>query len=193
MARPSSLSIWITCTKALYSPKHHFADDTSIIQSNPLLQKLSKQVNKDLSNLSNWLKTNKLSLNVKKTELVIFGQRKLKTDPCFKFKFEGKRLISTHFVKYLGVLTDEHLLWNKQIVYIKMRLNQAIGLLNRLWINTNFNILKTAYYSLFEPHLQYGRHLCSKKKKKKKKNNISEASKPCLIFLSKDLYEDWDC
>ena len=146
-----------------FSKTYHFADDTSIIQSHPLLEKLSKQVNKDLSNLSNWLKANKLSLNVKKTELVIFGPRKLKTDPSFKFKLEGKRLVPTHFVKYLGVLTDEHLLWNKQIAQIKMRLNHTIGMLSRLWINTNFNILKTAYHSLSESHSQYGRHLCGQK------------------------------
>ena len=60
-----------------FSKTYHFADDTSIIQSNPLLDRLSKQVNKDLSNLSNWLRANKLSLNQKKTELVIFRPRKL--------------------------------------------------------------------------------------------------------------------
>ena len=50
-----------------FSKAYHFPDDTSIIQSNPLLDRLSKQVNKDLSNLSNWLRANKLSLNAKKT------------------------------------------------------------------------------------------------------------------------------
>ena len=49
-----------------FSKTYHFADDTSIIQSKPSLERLSKQVNNDLSNLSNWLRTNKLSLNVKK-------------------------------------------------------------------------------------------------------------------------------
>ena len=92
-----------------FSKTYHFADDTSIIQSNPLLDRLSKQVNKDLSNLSNWLRANKLSLNVKKTELVIFRPRKLKIDHSFKFKLDGKRLVPTHCVKYLGVLIDEHL------------------------------------------------------------------------------------
>ena len=53
-----------------FSKTKHFADYTSITQSNLLLDRLSKQVNKDLSNLSNWLRANKLSLNVKKTELV---------------------------------------------------------------------------------------------------------------------------
>ena len=35
------------------SKTYHFPDDTSIIQSNPSLERLSKQVNNDLSNLSN--------------------------------------------------------------------------------------------------------------------------------------------
>ena len=47
-----------------YSKTYHFADDTSITQSHSLPQILSKRINKDLSNLSNWLKTNKLSLNI---------------------------------------------------------------------------------------------------------------------------------
>ena len=47
-----------------YSKTYHFADDTSITQSHSLPQILSKRMNKDLSNLSNWLKTNKLSLNI---------------------------------------------------------------------------------------------------------------------------------
>ena len=39
-----------------FSKTYHFSDDTSIMQSNPLLDRLSKKVNKDLSNLSNWLR-----------------------------------------------------------------------------------------------------------------------------------------
>ena len=100
-----------------FSKTYHFADDTSIIQSNPSLKRLSKQVNKDLSKLSNWLRANKLSLNVKKTELVIFRPRKLKIDHSLKFKLDGKRLAPTHSVKYLGVLIDEHLIWKNQIVH----------------------------------------------------------------------------
>ena len=146
-----------------FSKTYHFADDTGITQSNLSLERLSKQVNKDLSNLSNLLRVNKLSLNVKKTELVTFRARKLKIDHSFKFKLDGKRLVQTHSVKYLGVLIDEHLLWNKQIAQIKMRLNRAIGMLSKIGINANLNILKTAYHSLFESHLQYGTQLWGRK------------------------------
>ena len=36
-------------------------------------------MNQDLKNLSQWLKANKLSLNVKKTELIIFHPKKTQT------------------------------------------------------------------------------------------------------------------
>ena len=75
-----------------FSKRYRFADDTKIIQSNPLLDRLSKQVNKYLSNLSNWLRANKLSLK-KKTNLVVFRPGKLKIDYSFKFKLDGKRLV----------------------------------------------------------------------------------------------------
>ena len=39
------------------------------------------QMNLDLKNLSQWLKANKLSLNVTKTELIIFHPSSKKTDP----------------------------------------------------------------------------------------------------------------
>ena len=62
---------------------------------------------------------------MKKTKLVIFRPQKLKIDHSFKFKLDGKRLVPTHSVKYLGVLIDEFLPWNKQVAQIKMRLNCA--------------------------------------------------------------------
>ena len=98
-----------------------------------------------------------------KKKLVICRPRKLKIDHSFRFKLDSKRLVPTHSVQYLGVLIDEHLLWNKQVAQIKMRLNRAIGMLSKLRINANFHILKTAYHSLFESHLQYGTQLWGQK------------------------------
>ena len=50
-----------------YSEVHHFADDTNLLNFNSCVKSINKQVNYDLKNLSNWLKANKLSLNVGKT------------------------------------------------------------------------------------------------------------------------------
>ena len=38
--------------------------------------KLNKLLNKDLKNLTNWLKANKISLNVEKTKMILFKPTK---------------------------------------------------------------------------------------------------------------------
>src|SRR5207244_1854908 len=54
-----------------------FADDTNIFYSNPSLLQLMHIVNGELDSLSNWFKANKLSLNIKKTNYMMFGYKKI--------------------------------------------------------------------------------------------------------------------
>ena len=63
---------------------HHFADDLLCL-SNPI-KKLNKLVNADLKHLFNWLNANKISLNVKKTEMVIFISKQKKFEGDLKIK-----------------------------------------------------------------------------------------------------------
>ena len=60
----------------VHSKVHHFADDTNFLYASHSLKKLNKTINFDLSNLVQWLRANKISLNVNKTELVIFRSPK---------------------------------------------------------------------------------------------------------------------
>ena len=50
------------CVK--YSKTYHFADDTNILQSGKSLDFLAKKLNQDRKILWQWLKANKLSLNI---------------------------------------------------------------------------------------------------------------------------------
>ena len=80
---------------------HHFADDTNLLcLSNPI-KKLNKLVNADLKRLVNWLNANKISLNVKKTEMVIFKSKQKKFECDLKIKC-GKTLFPTESVKIPG-------------------------------------------------------------------------------------------
>ena len=54
---------------------HHFADDTNLLYVGNSIKELNKLVNYDLKNLLYWLNANSISLNVKKTELVIFKSK----------------------------------------------------------------------------------------------------------------------
>ena len=49
-----------------------FADDTNIYYESESLDKLEKKVNKELRKLQMWLNVNRLSLNISKTNFVIF-------------------------------------------------------------------------------------------------------------------------
>ena len=60
----------------LHSKVHHFADDTKFLYTSHSLKKLNKTINFDLFNLVQWPRANKISLNVNKTEPVIFRSPK---------------------------------------------------------------------------------------------------------------------
>ena len=65
--------------------------------------------------MSNWLNTNKISLNVSKTESIMFKPRTNKVDFDLKLKLNGKTLYSAKSVKYLGVKVDQSFTWNEHI------------------------------------------------------------------------------
>ena len=71
---------------------HHFADDTNLLHINDLIKKLNKAVNSDLKNLTNWCNANKVSLNVSKTELILFKPEMKKLDFDLKLKLNDIRL-----------------------------------------------------------------------------------------------------
>ena len=50
-----------------------FADDTTIISSGKKLDDLFCSVKKELVNIDAWLEANKLSLNIKKTNYILFN------------------------------------------------------------------------------------------------------------------------
>ena len=78
-------------------------------------KRLDVALNADLKNLVNWLIANKISLNVKKAEMVIFKSKLKKFEGNLKLKLPGKRLYPTKSVKYLGVKIDTNLTWQYHV------------------------------------------------------------------------------
>ena len=80
---------------------HHFADDTNLLCMSNSIKKLNKLVNADLKHQVDWLNPNKISLNLKKTEMVISKSKQKKCEGDLKIKLCRKRLNLTESVKYL--------------------------------------------------------------------------------------------
>ena len=133
---------------------HHFADDTNLLNFNVCVNSINK-VNYELKNLSNWLKANKISLNVGKTELVLFTSSKKQLDCNLKIKLKGKRLYEVDSVRYLGIQIDKRLTWKQQINNVALKLNKANAMLSKLRHVLDIKTLRSVYYAIFESHLWY--------------------------------------
>ena len=78
-----------------HSETFHFADDTCPLNIEDSVKHINKVVNKDLKFPGQWLNPNKISLNVAKTEVVIFRRKRKQLDfknMQLEFKNSGKNL-----------------------------------------------------------------------------------------------------
>ena len=129
---------------------HHFADDT-----NKSVKNLNKLVNHDMKQLNNWLNANKISLNVEKTELVIFKSPRKVLSGEIKTKLTGKRLYPSNSVKYLGVRIGKFLHWHDQVNNFAVKLNRFNALLLKIRNYVKMKTLRNIYYAIFGSHLTY--------------------------------------
>ena len=134
---------------------HHFADDTNLLCLSNSVKKLNKLVNTDVKHLVNWLNAHKTSLNVKKTEMVIFKSNQKKFEGDLKIKLCGKRLYPTESVKYLGVKIDATLSWQYHVNDLSIKLNRANALLFKMRKYISLKILKSIYFAIFDSYLSY--------------------------------------
>ena len=142
-----------------FSKTHHFADDTNLLFADNSLKKIQKFVNLDLKLLNNWLKANKISLNASKTELIVFRDPRKKSDHDLKIKIDGKKLVPSKFVKYLGILIDCHLKWNFHIIELKTKLSREVGMLSKIRHYVKLETLINIYHGIFSSLMRYGSQL----------------------------------
>ena len=86
-----------------------FADDTNIYFESDNVTELKYKINKELQKVKSWLEVNKLSLNIDKTNYVVFHSPRKKLPDDIGIKLGKKPVSRTCYVKSLGVLMDDNL------------------------------------------------------------------------------------
>ena len=153
-----------------------------------LVTKLNKYVNLDMKNLTDWLNANKISLNVQKTELVIFKHQRKKIDSEVKIKLSRKRLYPTDSVKYLGIRIDKNLNWKCHVSEIAIKFNRANALLFKIRNFVNVKTLKTIHYTIFDSHINYANVIWAQNSNAV--NRVSVLQKKTLRIIS---FQPRDC
>ena len=137
------------------SVMHHFADDTNLLLIDKSIKVLCKKVNYDLKGITNWLNANRISLNINKTEFIIFRKPRKLIDFEIKIKLNGKRIYPSTKIKYLGVLLDEHLSWKPHIDELTKKLNRSNSMLSKIRYYVDENTIRSLYFSIFSSHISY--------------------------------------
>ena len=132
-----------------------FADDTNIYFESDDLMKLENAVNKELNKLHLWLNVNRLSLNVSKTNFIIFHSYNKPLKQHITLKMNKKAIMEKDNIKYLGLIIDSHLNWKKHILAVSKKISRCIGIMCKLRQFMNTHMLKNIYYSLLYSHLVY--------------------------------------
>ena len=95
-----------------------YADDTSVLIQVRDLDHIINVLYSELLFLSNWLKTNKLSLNTEKNFYMVFHRARLK-HTNIKIVFDNVTLAEVASLKYLGLIIDNKLKWIEHIANAK--------------------------------------------------------------------------
>ena len=130
-----------------------FADDTSVYMTHNDIGILEILFNEEIDKITNWLKCNKLSVNISKTNYTIFTNKCL-NNTHISIKLAGCQIVCESSLKFLGIIIDNKLTWKNHINVICNKISKGIGVMYKLHM-LPIHILKMIYNAIVVPYLNY--------------------------------------
>ena len=141
-----------------------YADDTSLCHMSNDTSKLEYAINEDLELLDNWLKRNKLSLNVAKMKSMLLcteSRRKIlnTNEDKLNLLICDRDPESVDVIKYLGVHVGYSLSWKDHLKSVTSEVSRGMGMpIPSTNKQAKYHLpeacLKTLYSSIVEPYFR---------------------------------------
>ena len=131
-----------------------FADDTTLYYLHRDLRVLRCCIENDLSIVMDWFKANSLTLNVQKTNLMLFPPKNKKQHK-FEIKLDNVVVKLVNETKFLGVIIDNELKWTTNVKSILMKMKRNFVLMCRGKNLLPPHNLKLIYYGHIYSHMSY--------------------------------------
>ena len=142
-----------------HSTARLFADDTTMTFSDSEMLPLFNQMENDLRHVTCWLRANKLTPNVIKTEFMLVGSRqRLATFDDMvdiNLSIDDTRLKRSHETKCLGVYIDDNLTWKCHVEHIRKKISRSLGVLRKIKQILGKAYLVKVYKAIIEPYFNY--------------------------------------
>ena len=132
-----------------------FTDNTTLLVSHSNLRYLHFCVQTDLNNIQDWFTANKLTLNVDKTVMMIFGRNC--TSMELNISLNGVLIPQVYSTKFLGIWLDDKLQHSHtHITVLKSRLQSRQGLLRGSKHFLSTHCMRILYFARLQSILTYG-------------------------------------
>ena len=171
-----------------------FADDTTIYITDKNIEDLYIKLYENIHILLDWCKANKLSLNLNKTNYVIFqpGAKKINEIDIPEVIIDNIEISRVNVTKFLGMYLDEKLNWNDQVNHLCTKLKQNNYLINNANDLLPKKQLINIYYAHIYSHLCYGTHIWGPYLTKAQTDKITNQQKISLRYITKSRYNNID-
>ena len=108
-----------------------FADDTNVFIQGDQLDDIANKMNLELKKLVAWLNAKKLSLNIDKTQYVIFRTSNRKLIKPTKLQINDSAIKQVSSTTFLGVTIDNKLNWAEYINKVEYKISKGVGIINK--------------------------------------------------------------
>ena len=135
-----------------------FADDTNLFYSHNNVKELFRTMNAELSHLNDWFCANKLSLNTDKTKYVLLHKAKSKGNlplVLLDLFINDVKIKRDNSLKFLGVMIDENLTWKTHVELVENKISKSVGILFKASHSLNSKSLRSIYFALVHPYINY--------------------------------------
>ena len=164
-----------------------FADDTTIYVTGKNKKDLIFELTNDLICLKEWFDTSKLSLNISKTNYMVFHPKRVRIETVndeYVLLIGNETINEVPSVKFLGLYLDRNLEWTEHFKILHRKLGRANYLLNSVKNIIPKKIMRTLYHSLFYSHMMYGLFLWGPSMLSCNKNKLFKAQKKAIRIIS---------
>ena len=131
-----------------------FADDTTLIFKNSNKYELFNQCDYGVNLFFSWCCANRLSINISKTNMMLFSNILTPLDIADVF-MNNKKIEYASSTRFLGVTIDDKLKFNLHINAITKKISKNIGVLYKLKQYLPCETLLSVYRSIIEVYINY--------------------------------------
>lgn len=133
-----------------------YADDTVILCQENTWELLKNTLEKQLFLVKDWLDENILTLNMKKTVYITFGNYSDSIPSDFSISIDNNLIQRVRETKYLGIIIDQHLKWESELKSRVKRTNYLVYVIAKLSKVLRPKELTTIVYGLYYSVATYG-------------------------------------